>query len=554
MIMDYHDTDVLIIGGGLAGLRAAIAAAEVGVRVTVACKRQAARSGNTIVAECGIAVASPKVDPEDSVAQHLEDTLKSGKGLCDDRLARLLAEHAEKEVFALSRYGVVFGRDQAEHLLRGQPPGHTRRRSVRAESDHLPQNARGQSLTLPLLQYGQQMGITFLDRTPIVQLVARHSALQGAVAVDEANERYVYIRARAVVMAAGGTGQIFASTNNTADITGDSYALALGAGASLRDMEFPQFYPNWGINPFRATVSTVLMGDGAVLRNAHRDRFMPRYYPDAKDMATRDQTSLAIFREVQAGRGVEGGVYLDASGVEREVLEVKYHHICETMRRFGLDFGKDSVIVTPVVHHYMGGIVVNETLESEVAGLYAAGEACGGTHGANRLSGNAFTECIVFGALAGTAAAQCAQGRETPAMPSDTELEELLPVCDVRTDGTELVDLRRALQKSLWEKNGIVRTEQSLLSALGDIERIRGCLANGIARQPKHMIQYHELLNMLDTAEAAVRSALIRKESRGAHFREDFPYQDDDHWLGRVVVRKRGQVIKAWFEPKKRPR
>lgn len=547
--MDPHDTDVLIIGGALAGLRAAIAAAEGGVRVTVACKRKAGRSGNTIVAEGGIAVGSPEVDPEDSTAQHLDDTLVSGKGLCDVKLARLLAANAEKEVFALSRYGVVFGRDQAERLLRGQPPGHTRQRSVRTASDHLPQNARGQSITLPLLHYGRQMGITFLDHLPVIRLVARQGTLQGALAVDEDKQRYLYIRAKAVVMAAGGAGQLFASTNNTADITGDSYALALGAGATLRDMEFPQFYPNWGISPFRSTVSTVLMGDGAVLRNATQDRFMPRYYPDAKDMATRDQTSLAIFREVQGGRGVEGGVYLDASGVSPQVLQARYHHICATMRRLGLEFGRDPVIVTPVVHHYMGGIVVDERLRSEIDGLYAAGEACGGTHGANRLSGNAFSECIVFGALAGTAAAQDAHARQMPAMPSAKELAAMLPSRDFRTDGAKLADLRHALRQSLWEKNGIVRTEHSLLSALDDIGRIRRVVASGNVEAPEPLTRYHELLNMLDTAEAAVRSALVRKESRGAHFREDFPEQDDAHWMGNVRVRKRGQTIEAWFEP-----
>lgn len=546
---DHHETDVLVIGGSLAGLRAAIAAAEGGVRVTVACKRKAGRSGNTIVAEGGIAINSPTIDHEDSIEQHFADTLASGKGLCDPTLARLLAEHAESEFFNLAEYGVVYARDDKGHLLQGQPPGHSKRRSVRSESDHLPQNARGQSLTLPLLEHSQQIGVTFLDHTPVVKLVARDGSIQGALAINEMDARYLYIRSKAVIIAAGGAGQMFASTNNTADITGDSYALALGVGASLRDMEFVQFYPNWGVSPFRSTVSTVLMGDGAVLRNVGQERFMQHYYPEAKDMATRDQTSLAIFREVQAGRGVDGGVYLDAADVDPNLLEVKYHHICQTMRRHGLEFGKDPVIVTPVVHHYMGGIVVDEHLQSAVAGLFAAGEACGGTHGANRLSGNAFTECIVFGALSGAAASQYARQREAPDVTNDDVLFALLPSHDPCSEGPELSELRHQLRDTLWANNGIIRTERSLQVALDNIERIRHQLTRSGVSQVEQSIRYHELLNMLDTAEAAVRSALMRQESRGSHFREDFPAQDDEQWLGNVFVEKQDRSMRTWFEP-----
>lgn len=546
--VDHHETDVLVIGGGLAGLRAAIAAAEGGARVTVVCKRKAGRSGNTIVAEGGIAVGSPSVDPDDSIQTHLQDTLNSGKGLCDPKLACLLAENAEKEIFALTRYGVIFGRDKEGNLLRGQPPGHTKRRSVRTESDHLPKNARGQSITQPLLKHCLKIGVTFLDRTPILHLISAEGKIHGALAMEEERECYLYIRAKAVIVAAGGAGQIFSSTNNTADITGDSYALALGAGASLRDMEFPQFYPNWGISPFRSTISSVMMGDGAVFRNAQQDRFMPRYYPEAKDMATRDQTSLAIFREIQDGRGVEGGVYLDASGVEHQVLKVKYHHLYKAMEKLGLEFGKDPVIVTPVVHHYMGGIVVDENLESEIKGLFAAGEACGGTHGANRLSGNAYSECIVFGAISGANAARSYLNKET-SFPSKDHLAAILPRHNFVADGPDIADLRRELREVNWKKNGIVRTEESLNSAVDDINRIRGLLERGEVRHPGHLIRYHELLNMLDTAEAAVRSALLRKESRGAHFREDYPNQDDDHWLGNVFVRYVENVMQSWFEP-----
>jgi len=549
LTVDQLDTDVLIVGGGLAGLRAAIAAAEGGVRVMIACKRKAGRSGNTLVAEGGIAVGSPNVDPEDSIEQHVADTLASGKDLCDPILSRMLAENSEKEVFGLTRFGVVLGRDKSGNLLRGQPPGHTKRRSLRAESDHLPKNARGQSITIPLLKFAENLGVTLLDRTPILRLLSRDGAIESALAMDEEKERYLVIHAKAVIIAAGGAGQMFSLTNNTADITGDSYALALDAGADLRDMEFPQFYPNWGISPFRSTISSVMMGEGAVFRNKNQERFMPSYYPEAKDMATRDQTSLAIFQEVQAGRGVEGGVYLDASGVDREVLEVKFHHLTEAMRRLNLEFGKDPVIVTPVVHHYMGGISVNRHLESGVHGLFAAGEACGGTHGANRLSGNAFSECIVFGALSGAAATEYARGREMPRPAGKESIAAMLPSLAFQEEGPDIADLRREMREINWKKNGIIRTEESLLAGLYSIAKIRDLLRGGKIRKPDHIIRYHELLNMLDTSEAAIRSALIRKESRGAHFREDYPEEDNENWLGNVFVRKTDAGIEARFEP-----
>ena len=276
---------------------------------------------------------------------------------------------------------------------------------------------------------------------------------------------------------------------------------------------------------------------------------MPSYYPEAKDMATRDQTSLAIFREVQAGRGVEGGVYLDASGVDREELEVKYRHLTEAMRKLGLEFGKDPVIVTPVVHHYMGGISVNAQLESGVRGLFAAGEACGGTHGANRLSGNALSECVVFGALSGAAAAEYAKKREMPIPAGEESIAAMLPPLVFQEEGPDIADLRREMREINWEKNGIIRTEERLLDGLDAIGKIRGLLQSGKIRKPDHLIRYHELLNMLDTSEAAIQSALIRKESRGAHFREDYPEEDNENWLGNVFVQKSEAGIEARFEP-----
>ncbi len=276
---------------------------------------------------------------------------------------------------------------------------------------------------------------------------------------------------------------------------------------------------------------------------------MPRYYPEEKDMATRDQMSLAMFIEVREGRGVDGGIYLDASAVEREQRETKYRHLCEAMARLGKEFGKDKVVVTPVMHFLTGGIVVDEHLETGVGGLFAAGEAVGGTHGANRLAGNAFAECVVFGSFSGAAAAEYAKDKKLPDGFSKEDLEAFCSSPSFQDFGPTVAECRRKLRRVMWERAGILRTEESLKSTLEELTGIRECLLRGEIQRPDHLIRYHELGSLVRVAEAVVRSALMRTESRGAHNREDFPNQDDKNWRGTVFVKEKGQRQHLWFEP-----
>jgi fumarate reductase (CoM/CoB) subunit A len=266
-------------------------------------------------------------------------------------------------------------------------------------------------------------------------------------------------------------------------------------------------------------------------------------------MATRDQTSWAIFRELQEGRGVDGGVYLDLSPVDSKLFDSKYRHLADAMRRAGKELGKDPIVITPVAHHSMGGIVVNESLESDVRGLFAAGEACGGTHGANRLAGNAFTECIVFGAIAGEAAAIYAGSHEIHADLPDGDLYAAIACNHFDEKGPAVADLKRELKKWMWEKGGIARTGDGLQAARREVAQTRELLSRGKIQQPAHLIHFYELENMVEVAEAVLRSALVREESRGAHFREDFPEQNDAGWLGTVFARENEEkVLDVWFE------
>ncbi|MGE5620446.1 MAG: FAD-dependent oxidoreductase [Sphingomonadaceae bacterium] len=540
----HLETDVLVIGGAAAGLTAAIDAAEAGASVLVACKGKAGRSGNTVVAGTQFAAVIPYPGSEDSPESHFQDTLAGGRGINDETLLRLFTTRGGPLLLRAEEWGVRLLRSEGE-LVRRTPPGHSYPRGIPTDGSAFAVSAAGLSIGLPLRARAERLGVRFLENAPVLRVEVSDGEACGALAVDLDSAQPIQVRARAVVVAAGGAGRVFAHTNNTRGISGDSYGLLLLAGVTLRDMEFVQFYPSQMNNPFKTVIASPLFADGAVLRNRHGERFMPIYDPVHEDLATRDVMCQAIFYELQKGNGIQGEVYMDCTSVPESVLQTKYGPLVRDLRRQGVDPARDWLLVTATTHFVMGGAWVDERCSTDVPGLFAAGEAVGGLHGANRLSGNALMETIVTGAIAGKAAAEYARRRGRLPEP---RVPTMAPE-PVNGDGGMLEAARTELRRAMWNGASIVRSETSLRSALG---MVRECLAAVEAAPAKTMAELarrEETRLMALTAEAMVLSALERRESRGAHFREDFP-STDARWLGSIATRLSPGGLEVEFRPK----
>lgn len=538
------ECDVLIIGGGSAALVAAIEARKSAASVVVVSKRRPGRSGNTIVAGAGFSVCVAEEGNPDTVEQHLQDTLESGEGINDPALARTMVEEGPGAVMGLEGHGVTFSRADGA-LVRRRPPGHSRHRQLpTVVPDGQNNSLKGLTITLPLLKAAQARGVTTLSDLPVHRLLVRDGTVYGAIAVHADSGEPVALLARSVILAAGGGGRLFANTNNTADVTGDAYAMALEAGVPLRDMEFVQFYPTRMVSPAHRSVSSGLFGEGAVLRNRHGERFMSRYYPEG-DMANRARMSIAIFEEVQAGNGIDGTVYADCSAVPLEVMERKFPTWLAMMHGFGVDLSKDWIRCAPETHFLMGGAWTDVRCGTAVDGLFAAGEAAGGAHGANRLAGNALTETVVFGLRAGREATRHALSAGRPPEPPRT-------VPDLPRPGggaVTLAEVRSELRRAMWDHASIVRTEAGLRRAQAMLLECRAALGRCRLETPADVVASLELERMILVGRAIVAAALERKESRGAQYRTDYPVRDDARWLGSTRVEKLGEELDVSFVP-----
>lgn len=514
--MEEFKTDIVVVGGGLAALSAALEARNQGLEVLMVCKGKVGRGGNTIMAAGVLSASIPEKGNPDTFAEHFTDTLASGQGLCNPDLVRVLVEKAPEAVAFLQAHGVKF-KQEGNCFVRGQAPGHSRPRSIFLADQQFPYKVKGQGLTLPLQAAVQKRGILSLELAPVIKLLVTDGQIGGVVALDTQNKQRIIIRSKAVVLATGGGGRIFAETNNTGEMTGDGYVLGFEAGASLQDLEFVQFYPVMMKNP-RLVVSTPLFGEGALLRNRDGRRFMPDYDPDKLEMTTRDVMARAIYREIQEGRGSSGNVFLDITTVKPEVLEKKYAEFIKQLNSKGVNPSGQWLPVSPTTHFFMGGLVINNEGATTIAGLYAAGEAAAGVHGANRLSGNSLTETVVFGREAGKNAAKYAkrigscqevpvEPEEVPASAGDTKPEEIA----------------KALRSIMWEKVSLVRTGQGLEEAVAEIAALQQSLSRCTVSSFEDTVSYFRVKSMCILAELVAKSALYRKESRGAHYREDFP-------------------------------
>jgi len=344
-----------------------------------------------------------------------------------------------------------------------------------------------------------------------------------------------------VILAAGGGGRVYSRSNNTFDITGDAYALAYQAGATLRDMEFVQFYPTMMFSPLKVTISSPLFGEGAFLRNARGERFMGTYDP-AGDMATRDIMTRAMFSEVMAGRGDRGNIFMDCRHLSKDMLTAKFAELLRLLAKAGIDPLRDLIPISPATHFFMGGVVIDRTCETPLPGLLACGETVGGLHGANRLGGNALSEMFVFGRIAGRSAAQAALRSafaDVPAVPPDS----------FGSGDISLPELRQRLRETTWKFLSIVRSREACEQALDELARISDAHRYAKIESVFDLVASYELKSMLTTAALIAKAANQRKESRGAHFRSDHPRTDDERYQGSFYLKKSGAETVFEYRP-----
>lgn len=525
-------TDVLIIGGGIAGLCAAIEARKTGCRVLLASKGRPGRSGNSVLAAGNIS-AAPSSDP-DEVAGFRQDILWAGRRIGDPQLAQALAEDSAAAINFLQQLEVEFyppGKEPLRKLI----PGHGQPRTLASWQPGLPPQTAGLALTLPLLAAAEAAGVEFLQRAMALDLSVEAGEVAGASFLL-ADGSLTSVVAKATVLASGGGGRLFANSNNTREMTGDGFALAYRAGAVLRDLEFIQFHPAMGLEPVRTILPTTLFGDGAVLRNRYGEAFLRRTISGGEKVAGRDEMSRAIVEEIAAGRGVRGGVFLDLSGLSAENAQGRYRELWTLLQRRGGDPARNWPLVGVTVHFLMGGMVIDHHGCSTLTGLFGAGEVCGGLHGANRLGGNGLLEACVFGRRAGFSAAARAG---TIPLPAGAAAPDWLTGGAARID---LGQIRTAAIETLWAGAGVVRSEAGLTSALQRIEQLSQQFAAGDGKDTPWL--WAQTRNILAVAPLILQAARRRQESRGAHYRTDYPALEET-WRGSLQLR-RGAEGPVW--------
>ncbi len=524
------DTDVLVIGSGGAGLRAAIAARKCGLNVVLTSESLVGFKNNTAISRGTFAVAGIWKEPGDSPEAYLKDILSSGRFINDRRLVAAMTRVIKPQVDALIEFGVNLRRRDGE-LSVGLAPGHSYRRHISAEA------YKGINITRPMRHYAASIGIQFDEGLLVTRLLQAGDTITGVLGIDNKGQLLV-INAKATILATGGAGRIYLRTNNAVGSTGDGYALAYQVGAVLRDMEFVQFYPTAvGKQGNKNCLYEGLLPVGATLRNSLGEDILKRHGMDDISLVTRDMLTRTVMGEIVDGRGVEGNVIFDLTTIPADKVQGLYQRAL-----LSRDIKTDKFMVAPSTHFFMGGIRINENAETGINRLYAAGEVCGGIHGANRLAGNAISETFAFGTIAGNqAAASAAKAELIPAPQSEITAEvERLKVLASGGGQQSLEPLEQSLKQTMWYKVGIIRDRQNLEAAGQEILALREQLSKISLSDHKQLLQAIKLGNMLTVSEMVCRAALMRTESRGAHYRSDYPKENNEQWLKIVEISCQG--------------
>ncbi len=557
--MPHLTSDVLIVGAGGAGMYAAIAAARHGASVILLDKSLVGRGGATIMAQMTVAAAIGEQEPDDWTI-HFADTVKAGRGLCNEELSALLCEEGPKRILEMEHWGTRWARENG-HIKQEMAPGHSRRRCCYVDFLNT-----GPAVAATLRRkVGEISEIRRMSNITIVEIVTKDGRALGAVGLNVIDGEVVTLQAKAVILAAGGLTKLYARNSASANMGGEAYALALTAGAELVDMEFVQFFPIGHLAPRLVGMDPIMWDPfryklGGKLLNGQFEEFVDRYGGTdfGQYTATRDLASYSILKETEAGRGSpHGGAYLDFRHIPENQLRAAFGPVVDRLLLNGIDLTKTPVEVGPMAHYHMGGIRVNNHMETRIEGLYAAGEAVGGVNGANRLSGNAITEAFVLGERAGSLAAEATKHARTDWEPklAATAFESVKALRNRRSrDKVRPVALQAELQTLMWENAGPFRTGEKLAAALVRIRQMQtddlpNVAIAGEALYNLDLQDWFELRAMLTTAETVVRSALARNESRGAHQREDFPYSHESLLKNQTMEMRNGELVFYWTAP-----
>ncbi len=554
----HLETDVLVIGAGGAGMYAALESARAGAATLLVDRSLIGRGGATVMAQMTVAAALGEAEP-DHWEFHYADTLAAGRGLCDQRLAAMLCQDGPMRSREMDAWKVGWART-GDHITQIQAPGHDRARCV-----YVDVLATGPAVSKTLrTQLIHASEIRRVGDLAIVDIVVRDGRACGAIAVHLPTGQPVTIAAKSVIIATGGLTRLYRRNSASSNMGGDGYALALRAGAELIDMEFVQFFPIGHLAPRLVGMDPIMWDPfryklGGKLLNANMEEFEEGYSSadarsDGTYVLTRDRATYAIYKEVEEGRGSPaGGAYLSFMHLPPEDIRRAFGPVVDRLEANGIDLAGQPVEVAPIAHYHMGGVRVDETLQTRVPGLYACGEAVGGANGANRLSGNAITEAFVFGARAGrNAALQALQ------QAAAWQAEAAAPALDMlrsatRRDAPNLAAVVEDLQALMADKVGPFRTQEKLAEALDAIDAMTRDLgdappSSGESFDPL-LLDWLDLRNMLQAARSVVVPALARTESRGAHQREDYPGLDEAWTLNQIVSLNAGDMTLARSAP-----
>ncbi|NLL96752.1 MAG: L-aspartate oxidase [Clostridiaceae bacterium] len=520
--LPYEFFDLVIIGSGIAGVYTALSAPR-NARILIITK-EAIEVNNSVLAQGGIAVS---LDQNDSPSLHFKDTLFAGAGLCDENAVKALVNEATENIATLCLYGVNFDRDEGNRLSLTREAAHSMNRIIHTG------DATGKEVCDTLVGAVSTLNnVTIREQTFAIDILTENGECKGVLTSNEEGTELKAYYAPVLVCASGGYGQLYSKTTNPEVATGDGAALALRAGAELMDLEFVQFHPTVLFHPDNQNflISEAVRGEGAVLRNNKGERFMEKYHP-MKELAPRDVVSRAIFQEMQ--KTGSNHVFLDIAHKDKEFLRQRFPTIYNKCLSYGIDIAKDFIPVAPCQHYSMGGIRTDEWGRTRILGFYAVGEAaCNGIHGANRLASNSLLEGLVFGRRI---------GRQVQENLDEIKIREgfkprIRFVKEWVERDIDYLSMKKKLQGIMTLNVGIIRNEESLSEAMEIISGLKSEIEGVKVVHTHHM----ELINMLTLASLVVKAAILRQESRGAHYRTDYPATDDQNWLKNLVFQAGG--------------